>query len=125
MMALLFEESAKGFLHVISILHQLHVSIPHFAHAIYYGGGYKCVYDVATRSASSTNCREYVCGGLGHPLAGPAPCIHTHLHRLATIRCEKSGLVSFVAYDELYVTEISYRDDGIGSQWGFSLVSRF
>ncbi len=37
----------------------------------------------------------------------------------------KLGSFSFAAYDELYVTEISYRDDDHGLQWGFSLVSGF
>ncbi len=61
----------------------------------------------------------------GSTFAGPAGCIHTPLHRLATISCEKWVFFSSVAYDELYVTEISNRDDGMGSQWGFSLVSGF
>ena len=30
-----------------------------------------------------------------------------------------------LAYDEIYVTEISYRHNGLGSQWACSLVSGF
>ncbi len=45
----------------------------------------------SARSASSTYPTVRLRGPSGHPLAGHAPCIHSHLHRLATIRCEKCG----------------------------------
>ena len=64
-------------------------------------------------------------GAWGTRLEGPAPSIHSHLHHPATIRCEKGGLVSSLAYAVLDVTAISYGDGGVGSQWGFSLASGF
>jgi len=64
---------------------------PHFSHPIYCGSRSGCVFCVALGRPPHRTV-QYVCGGLGHPLAGPAPCIHSHLHPLATIRCEKCGL---------------------------------
>jgi hypothetical protein len=59
---------------------------PHFSPAFYCGGGSGHVYCVPLRRAPRRTV-EYACGALGR-----APCIHTHLRRIATKPGEKCGL---------------------------------
>ncbi len=72
---------------------------PHFSHRIYSGSGSGRAYCVALgRPPQEMRDRlkpvpKSPAGASGHPLAGHAPCIHSHLHCLATIGSEKCGLV--------------------------------
>ncbi len=124
MMALLFEELAKGFLHVIFILHQLSESILVLAH-IFHTQATAAV-DISASTALLLGRPPQRTAGSAFAGASLARLVSAPIST-ASLRAgvRKLGSFSFVAYDELYGTAISYRDDGGGPQWAFSLASGF
>ena len=77
------------------IYRHIHGLAPHFSPAFYGGGGSGHAYCVPLRRAPRRTVK-YASGALGR-----APCIHTHLRRLATKPGEKCGLGMVVGYGPL------------------------